>query len=69
MTIPVNPNTDNGYQRVQNELIELVEASRGIVIQRVNALMCATYWEIGRRIVEVEQDGAHRADYLSLIHI
>lgn len=63
MTFPVNPDTDNGYQRVQNELIALVEASRGIAIQRVNALMSATYWEIGRRIVEVEQDGAHRADY------
>ena len=63
MKFPADPDTDNGYQKVQNELIDLVEASRGIAIQRVNALMSATYWEIGRRIVEVEQDGAHRADY------
>ena len=29
----------------------------------VNALMTATYWEIGRRIVEFEQGGARRAEY------
>lgn len=29
----------------------------------VNALMTATYWEIGRRIVEVDQKGEERADY------
>jgi hypothetical protein len=29
----------------------------------VNSLMTATYWEIGRRIVEHEQAGQHRADY------
>jgi hypothetical protein len=29
----------------------------------VNALMTATYWEIGRRIVEHEQGGRERAEY------
>jgi len=29
----------------------------------VNAIMTATYWEIGRRIVELEQGGSQRADY------
>ncbi|ETJ33350.1 hypothetical protein Q604_UNBC12190G0001, partial [human gut metagenome] len=29
----------------------------------VNALMTATYWEIGRRIVEFEQGGEARAAY------
>jgi hypothetical protein len=29
----------------------------------VNALMTATYWEIGRRIVEFEQDGKGRPAY------
>ncbi|EMR3626443.1 hypothetical protein E8240_001588 [Shigella flexneri] len=34
------------------------------IIQRsVNALMTATYWEIGRRIVEFEQGGEARAAY------
>ena len=29
----------------------------------VNAVMTATYWEIGRRVVEYEQDGKARAGY------
>jgi hypothetical protein len=29
----------------------------------VNALMTATYWEIGRRIVQSEQAGEKRAEY------
>jgi hypothetical protein len=29
----------------------------------VNAIMTATYWEIGRRIVELEQGGEERAEY------
>jgi predicted nuclease of restriction endonuclease-like (RecB) superfamily len=29
----------------------------------VNALMTATYWEVGRRIVEFEQRGQERAEY------
>ena len=29
----------------------------------MNAIMTATYWEIGRRIVQVEQKGKKRADY------
>lgn len=37
--------------------------ARHTAARRVNALMSATYWEIGRRIVEVEQKGAERAGY------
>jgi len=29
----------------------------------VNSILTATYWEIGRRIVEHEQQGASRAEY------
>jgi hypothetical protein len=32
-------------------------------VRSVNALMTATYWEIGRRIVEFEQKGQNRAEY------
>jgi DUF1016 N-terminal domain len=31
--------------------------------RNVNAVMTATYWEIGRRIVESEQAGESRANY------
>ncbi len=44
-------------------IAELLEASRRSAARTVNALMTATYWEIGRRIVEFEQEGAARAGY------
>jgi len=42
---------------------ELLETVRRASARSVNALMTATYWEIGRRIVEFEQGGAKRAGY------
>ena len=44
-------------------IAELLEAARRNAARAVNALMTATYWEIGRRIVEFEQQGATRAGY------
>ena len=44
-------------------IAELLEASRRTAARTVNALMTATYWEIGRRIVEFEQGGKKRAEY------
>jgi hypothetical protein len=42
---------------------ELLETARRTTMRAVNAVMTATYWEIGRRIVEFEQGGADRAKY------
>jgi predicted nuclease of restriction endonuclease-like (RecB) superfamily len=44
-------------------IAELLEAARHAAARTVNAVMTATYWEIGRRIVEFEQQGATRAGY------
>ena len=44
-------------------IAELLEASRRTAARTVNGLMTATYWEIGRRIVEFEQGGKKRAEY------
>ena len=41
----------------------LLEQSRRAVARSVNCLMTATYWEVGRRIVEFEQGGHGRAEY------
>ena len=51
------------YGSVLSGVIELLEQSRRLAARSVNAVMTATYWEIGRRIVEVEQKGEQRADY------
>lgn len=42
---------------------EVIEQARGHVRQSVNSAMVASYWEIGRLIVEHEQQGKARAAY------
>jgi hypothetical protein len=41
----------------------LLEESRRAVVRAANCFMTATYWEVGRRIVEFEQGGKRRAEY------
>ncbi len=52
-----------GYDEVLGGLVELLESSRRTSARAVNAVMTATYWEIGRRIVAFEQAGEARAEY------
>lgn len=52
-----------GYGEIHADIVELLEGARRAAARSVNALMTATYWEIGRRIVEAEQGGKRRADY------
>lgn len=51
------------YDQVLTSVVELLDAARHASARVVNSLMTATYWEIGRRIVEHEQAGQHRAGY------
>ncbi len=53
----------DNYDSILSQFVELLEQSRRLTARSVNALMTATYWEIGRRIVEVEQKGEERAEY------
>ncbi|MHC5614515.1 MAG: DUF1016 N-terminal domain-containing protein, partial [Nostoc sp.] len=53
----------NEYENTLTDLIKLLESSRRAAARSVNAIMTATYWEIGRRIVELEQRGEKRAEY------
>lgn len=41
----------------------LINKARQHIVRSVNTAMVATYWEIGRRIVEEEQNGRDRAEY------
>ena len=52
-----------GYAAARGDIVALLEAAHGAVARSVNSLMTATYWEIGRRIVEFEQGGKGRAGY------
>lgn len=51
------------YHGMHGDIVALLEAARRVAARSVNALMTATYWEIGRRIVEFEQSGQDRAAY------
>jgi len=55
--------TVDTYATVLSDVTELMEAARRAAARSVNAVMTATYWEIGRRIVELEQRGESRAEY------
>ena len=52
-----------GYAGIHSSIVELLDAARQAAARSVNALMTASYWEIGRRIVEAEQQGKRRAGY------
>jgi len=52
-----------GYSALLGGVSELLESARRASARAVNAFMTATYWEVGRRIVEFEQGGERRAEY------
>ena len=52
-----------GYAGIHGGIVELLDAAHQAAARSVNALMTASYWEIGHRIVEAEQQGKRRASY------
>lgn len=57
------PKLPAAYGDIHTGIVELLESARRAAARSVNALMTASYWEIGRRIVEFEQGGKDRAAY------
>ncbi len=55
--------TDDAYEAVLADVSDLVDSARRAAARSVNSIMTATYWAVGRRIVEEEQRGQQRADY------
>ncbi|BEU88847.1 hypothetical protein TAMA11512_23110 [Selenomonas sp. TAMA-11512] len=49
--------------RLVKRIIAIVETAKQSIVAQVNSAMAATYYEIGRMIVEHEQKGAKRAEY------
>jgi predicted nuclease of restriction endonuclease-like (RecB) superfamily len=47
----------------RNEISHVITEARRSSVRAVNTVMTATYWEVGRRIVEFEQGGERRAAY------
>ncbi|HEY3359668.1 MAG TPA: DUF1016 N-terminal domain-containing protein [Polyangia bacterium] len=53
----------DGYEVVLGDVVGLLEGARRSAVRAVNAAMTATYYAIGRRLVEEEQRGQARAGY------
>jgi hypothetical protein len=62
-TKSVSSTASHDYSGLVSGVSELLEAARRASVRTVNAYMTATYWEVGRRIVEFEQGGEKRAGY------
>jgi DUF1016 N-terminal domain len=64
-----NPRTASGafsdvaYDDLCAGVVSLLEHARRTAGRSINHVMTVTYWEIGRRIVEHEQQGSQRAEY------
>lgn len=66
--MPLEPSAKNAiavqdYRGLLTSMVSLIEEARRCSARAVNAIMTATYWEIGRRVVESEQAGHRRAEY------
>ncbi len=61
--MPKMTTVPDNYNNIRAEIVELLKAARSTAARNVNSIMTATYWEIGRRIVEQELKGEARANY------
>ena len=59
MSKELAPNIDQLYQRIR----EILESSRNKVYQTANFEMVQSYWNVGREIIEEEQQGKKKAEY------
>jgi predicted nuclease of restriction endonuclease-like (RecB) superfamily len=54
---------DNNTIQLYNSIKELIESSKSNIVRNVNTTIILTYFEIGRMIIEDEQNGKSRAEY------
>ncbi len=59
MTKSLPTSFESFFERVD----EIIEKARGAAYHEVNLIMVKAYWQIGRAIVEEEQEGKERAEY------
>jgi len=58
-----NTEMSTGYETLLSSVSELLRHGRQNAAKSVNAVLTATYWLVGRRLVEFEQLGKERAVY------
>jgi predicted nuclease of restriction endonuclease-like (RecB) superfamily len=57
------PTAPAEYGGLVSGIADLLDQARRGAARAVNSILTATYWEVGRRIVEFEQGGKARAEY------
>ena len=57
------PMVNKAYGQILGDIAGLISAARNAASRSVNCVITASYWLIGRRIVEFEQKGETRASY------
>jgi hypothetical protein len=55
--------SEPAYGEILGDISALIATAQGALSRSANCIMTATYWLIGRRIVEFEQGGKARAEY------
>lgn len=63
MKIYKNMSDSIQHNRLYDQVKELLAVSKNNILQSVNSTMTKTYFEIGKLIVEEEQNGKERAGY------
>lgn len=62
-SIDAESNTPETYHGLTDSIAKLLEAGRNQAAKQVNSILVQTYLQIGKYIVEFEQDGKDRANY------
>ncbi len=55
--------SEEGFRDVYERIKAILAEARSTAHRAINTAMVAAYWEIGRTIVDEEQQGQHRAEY------
>ncbi|MBW0177050.1 PDDEXK nuclease domain-containing protein [Sediminibacterium sp.] len=55
--------TKNNYKSLLKNIGQAIETARQSAVKAVNTALVQVNWEIGRHIIEFEQDGQERAEY------
>ena len=59
----MNDSVSISFSAFVADIRDIIYKGKNTAISSVNSVMIATYWNIGKRIVEEEQQGKSRADY------
>lgn len=54
---------NNSYNQLVTTISSILQEGRKLAYQQVNTILIETYWNIGKQIVEYEQDGNDKATY------